>query len=64
MLEKAHLVVKVNVLKLINVVDFSSMSFKEVDSLDPEVSAFLNQDNRLDINKPCKICPDSELVKS
>ena len=51
-LEKAHHMVKTLFLKLLAVVDFSDMSFKEVTSLHEPIELFLNQDSGLERNKP------------
>ena len=50
-IEKAHLLVKVLILKLLAVVDFSDFAFKETNSLFQEIEQFLNQDIRLECNK-------------
>ena len=50
-MEKAHQLVKTLFLKLLAVIDFSDMSFKEVTSLYDPIETFLNQDSRLERNK-------------
>ena len=53
-IEKAHLLVKVIFLKLLAIVDFSDMAFKEASSLFKEID-FLNQETRLECNKTKQI---------
>ena len=51
-LQKAHLMVKTLFLKLLAIVNFSDMSFKEMSSLNSNKESFLNKDTRLEHNKP------------
>ena len=48
--DKATHLLIVNFLKMLTIIDFSNMSFKEVSSLSEDVESFLNQDSRLDKN--------------
>ena len=50
LIEKETKILLANFLKMLSVIDFSNMSFKEVSSLSEEVETFLNQDSRLDRN--------------
>ena len=47
---KANQLLIANFLKMLAIIDFSNMSFKEVLSLSEEVITFLNQDSQLDRN--------------
>ena len=50
-IDKAHLCVKNLFLKVLAVIDFCDMAFKDASSLFKEVEQFLNQDSRLEVNK-------------
>ena len=45
LIEKANMSLMANFLKILSVVDFSNMSFKEVSLLAKEVKTFLNQES-------------------
>ena len=50
-LDKAHLLVKNYILKLLALIDFSDVSLKSVQSLFSDIEDVLNQDIRLECNK-------------
>ena len=53
-IEKSNLLLQANILKILAVIDFSNMSFKEVASLYESVETFLNQYSQLDRNSKQK----------